>query len=258
MRFGILGALRIQGPEGLVTVIGAKRRILLTALLANANRVVPFDEVVDWLWPRYPPRSAAGTIQAHVSALRHLLEPQLPRWGRSSVLLTQSSGYLVQVSSGQLDALVFEDLVGRGRTALRYRRAAEASRMLGEALELWRGEPLAEAASVTAAQAEVARLQELHLAAIMLRTEAELTLGHQLELVPELARLVLVYPLHEPFYAQLMTALAATGRRADALRVYERACEVLTRELSVGPGPELCRVRAEIVADGQGRLDTVA
>ncbi|MEN3303807.1 MAG: hypothetical protein V7603_9 [Micromonosporaceae bacterium] len=258
MRFGILGALRIQGPEGLITVIGAKRRILLTALLANANRVVPVDEVVEWLWARYPPRSAAGTIQAHVSALRHLLEPQLPRWGRSSLLVTQPSGYLIQVGVEQLDALDFEDLVGRGREAMRYGRAAEASRMLREALELWRGEPLAEATSVAAAQAEVARLEELRLAAIMLRTEAELALGHQLELVPELARLVLVYPLHEPFYAQLMAALAASGRRADALRVYARAREVLARELAVEPGPELRRVRAEILTDGDSRLDTVA
>jgi DNA-binding SARP family transcriptional activator len=104
----------------------------------------------------------------------------------------------------------------------------------------------------------VARLQELRLNAIMLRTEAELALGHQQEVIPELARLVLVYPLHEPFYAQLMAALAASGRRADALRVYARAREVLARELAVEPGPELCRVRAQILADGQARLDTVA
>jgi DNA-binding SARP family transcriptional activator len=258
MRFGILGALRIQGPEGLITVIGAKRRVLLTALLAHANRVLPVDQVMEWLWPRYPPRSAAGTIQAHVSALRHLLEPQLPRWGRSSLLLSQPGGYLIQVERQQLDALDFENLVGRGREAVRYGRPADASRMLGEALALWRGEPLAEAGAVAAAQAEVARLEELHLAAIMLRTEAELAIGHQLELVPELARLVLVYPLHEPFYVQLMAALAASGRRADALRAYERAREVLARELAVEPGPGLRRVRAEIVTNGRAGLDTVA
>src|SRR5262245_32234510 len=141
MRFGILGALRIQGPDGLITVIGAKRRILLTALLANANRVVTVDEVVEWLWTRYPPRSAAGTIQAHISALRHLLEPQLPRWGHSSLLLTQPSGYLIHVGTEQLDTLEFEDLVSRGREAVRCGLAADATRMLGDALDLWQGEP---------------------------------------------------------------------------------------------------------------------
>jgi SARP family transcriptional regulator, regulator of embCAB operon len=258
MRFGILGALRIQGPEGLVAVTGAKRRILLTALLAHANRVVPVDKIVEWLWPRYPPRSAAGVIQAHVSALRHQFEPHRPRWGRSSLLLTQPGGYLVQVTAEQLDALDFEELVQRGGQALRYGRAVDASRVLREALDLWRGEPLAEATAVGAAQAEVARLEELRLTGVMLLTEAELALGHHLELVPELSRLVLVHPLHEPFYAQLMAALAASDRRADALRVYDRAREVLARELSVEPGPGLRRVRSAILTDGNVRLGTVA
>jgi DNA-binding SARP family transcriptional activator len=258
MRFGILGALRIQGPDGPITVTGTKRRVLLTVLLANANRPVALDTVIDWLWPGHPPRSAAGTIQAHVSALRHLLEPRLPRWGRSSLLLTHAGGYLIQVNAEQLDVLNFEELVGRGREALRNGRAGEASKLLGEALELWRGEPLAEAASVGAAQAEVARLEELRLAAILLHTEAELALGNQLELVPELARLVRVHPLHEPFYAQLMAALSASGRRADALQVYARAREVLARELAVEPGPELRQVRAAIMSDRRARLVTVA
>ncbi len=247
MRFGILGTLRIQGPEGLIAVAGAKRRILLIALLAYANRVVRVEEIVEWLWPRYPPRTAAGIIQAHVSALRHQLEPQRDRWAPSRIMPTQASGYLVHASPEQLDVLDFEDLVRRGGQALRHGRAVEASRMLREALELWRGEPLAEAASVGAAQAEVARLEELRLTAVRLRTEAELALGHHLELVPELSRLILVHPLHEPFYAQLMSALAASGRRADALRVYDQAREVLARELSVEPGPGLRRLRTSII-----------
>lgn len=258
MRFGILGALRIQGPGGPVEIVGAKRRILLSALLAHANRVVPVERVMEWLWQRYPPRSAAGTIQAHVSALRHLLEPHRARWGPASLLLTQPGGYVIRVDTTQLDALEFEDLVARGGQALRHGHAVEASRMLRGALDLWRGEPLAEAALVAAAQGEIARLEELRLTATMLRTEAELALGHHLDLVPELTRLVLVHPLHEPFYGQLMSALAASGRRADALGVYARAREVLARELSIEPGPVLRRIRAAILTDGHARLGTVA
>jgi len=69
-------------------------------------------------------------------------------------------------------------------------------------------------------------------------------------LVPELSRLVLRHPLHERFYGQLMIALSAIGRRADALDVYRRAREILARELAIGPGPGLREVEALIAARG--------
>jgi DNA-binding SARP family transcriptional activator len=250
MRFGILGSLRIQGPEGLLPVVGLKRRVLMVALLARANGVVSVEHLSDWLWPNEPPRCAAAVVQAHVSALRRMLEPDRSRWGRSSVLVTQPSGYLIQVTAQQLDVLDFEELVARGQQALRYGRAEVASKLLREALDLWRGEPLAEAATVELAQAEIARLEEMRLTALMLHTDAELTLGNHMDLIPELAWLVARHPLHEPFYGQLMVALAASGRRADALSVYGRAQEVLGRELAVEPGPALHRVRAAILSDG--------
>jgi DNA-binding SARP family transcriptional activator len=249
MRFGILGSLRIQGPEGPLSVVGLKRRILLVALLARANTAVSIEHLSDWLWPHEPPRSAAAVVQAHISALRRLLEPDRSKWGQSSLLITQPSGYVMQVTPKQLDVLDFEDLVNRGKQALRYARAETASRLLREALDLWRGEALAEATMVELAQAEIARLEEMRLTALMLRADAELTLGHHMELVPELTWLVARHPLHEPFYGQLMVALAASGRRADALNVYVRAREVLGRELAVEPGPALYRVRAAILAE---------
>jgi len=145
----------------------------------------------------------------------------------------------MEVTEDQLDVLHFERLIGRGAQALQHGQAERASALLNEALGLWRGAPLTEACVLEVAQAEIARLEEMRLTALMLRVEAELALGHHLEMVPELARLVVTHPLHEPFYGQLMVALSAVGRRADALRVYRRARDVLARELAIEPGPAL-------------------
>jgi DNA-binding SARP family transcriptional activator len=250
MRFGILGPLQVQGTTGSVPLIGPKRRILLLALLAHANEPVSVDQLIDWLWPDRPPYSAVATIQAHVSTLRRDLEPDRLRWTPPRLLLTRPTGYLIRVGADHLDSLNFEELVATGTQALQQGRAELTSVRLREALALWRGAPLAEAALAEAAQGEIARLEELRLTATMLRVEAELTLGRYLELVPELSRLVVTYPLHERFYGQLMIALAAVGRRADALAVYRRAREALARELGVKPGPALRRIEAKILAEG--------
>jgi DNA-binding SARP family transcriptional activator len=250
MRFGILGPLQVHGGGAPVPLTGAKRRVLLIALLAQANRLVSVDQLADWIWPERRPASAVGTIQAHISTLRRDLEPDRPRLAPPRLLLTRPTGYLIRLEVEQLDVLSFERLAASGAQTLRQGRPAAASDQLRQALALWRGAPLAEAAGADIAQGEIARLEELRLTALMLRVEADLALGRHLELVPELSRLVLRHPLHERFYGQLMIALSAIGRRADALDVYRRAREILARELAIGPGPGLREVEALIAARG--------
>ena len=93
----------------------------------------------------------------------------------------------------------------------------------------------------------MARLEELQLTAWTRYIESGLRLGRHLEVVPHLTVLVSDFPYHEGFYAQLMTALAGCGRRAEALAVYQRARRLLAEELGVEPGPELRAVEASIL-----------
>jgi DNA-binding SARP family transcriptional activator len=251
MQFGILGPLQIHRHAEPVPLPGAKRRILLIALLVQANRLVSVDHLAEWIWPEHRPASAVATIQAHLSTLRRDLEGDRPRSAPPRLLLTHPTGYLIRIEVEQLDALSFERMAATGARTLQQGRPGPASAELGQALALWRGTPLAEAADADIAQGEIARLEELRLTAMMLRIEADLSLGRYLELVPELSRLVLRYPLHERFYGQLMIALSAIGRRADALDVYRRAGNILARELSIGPGPGLRAVQAVIVSKGE-------
>ncbi len=84
------------------------------------------------------------------------------------------------------------------------------------------------------------------------RIEAELALGHASAVVPELEALIAREPLRERPRAQLMRALYADGRQADALEVYRDARRTLDEELGIEPGPELRELERQILEQDPG------
>ena len=165
------------------------------------------------------------------------------------MLLTQPPGYLMRIKTDQLDSLRFALLVHSGTQAMQQRDLVTAAELLREGLGLWQGEALCGVRHLPAAQSEIARLEELRLTATGLYMDACLNLSQYDEAIPQLSRLVVLYPYHERFYAQLMVALARSGRRAEALSVYRKAHSVLSNDLAVSPGGELRRLEAAILAD---------
>jgi hypothetical protein len=113
---------------------------------------------------------------------------------------------------------------------------------------LWRGDALADFPGVPAARAAATHLEELRLAALEDRVEVDLGLGRQAQVIGELQALVEREPLRERLHAQLMRALYATGRQADALGAYQRARAVLAERAGLDPGPELRRLEAQLLA----------
>lgn len=252
MHFEILGPLRVlDAHRGTVELTGTRRRILLVALLAHPNSARAVTELVDWLWPRRPPRSAQSTLHVHVSVLRRALEPARAPWQPAQRLLTHPTGYRLRVDPEELDTLRFERMVDAARPALDAGSALRGYQLASDALALWHGPALADAAHLDAARGEITRLEELRLTAATVRVEACLALGRHRDAVPELNRLVVEYPLHEPFYVLLMIALSRSGRRAEALAVYRRARTVLAREVRVAPGPALRRAEAALLSGDQ-------
>jgi DNA-binding SARP family transcriptional activator/DNA-binding beta-propeller fold protein YncE len=234
MEFRILGPLEVL-EEGLsVALGGAKQRALLAVLLLRANEVVSLDRLINELWGGEPPDTAHTALQVHVSQLRKLL-------GRDTIV-TQTPGYLIRVSDGELDLHRFERLVATSHME----EPAQAARLLREGLALWRGAPLAEL-SDSFAPAERARLEEQRLAALEQRIQAELALGRHAELVPELEGLVREHPLRERLRGQLMLALYRCGRQADALEVYRSGRRLLDEELGLKPDDELQRLEKAIL-----------
>jgi len=235
MEFRILGPLEVEDDGRAVVLGGPKQRALLALLLLTPNRPVSVDRLTDALWAAEPPAAAANALQYHVSQLRKLLGHGL--------IVTREPGYLIRIGPNQLDLLRFERLVAEAEAS----DARRASRLLADALDLWRGEPLGDLDDDAISQAEGRRLDAARLAALELRIEADLTLGRHAQLVPELQALVGTHPLHEQLVGALMRALYAAGRQADALDVFRNARQAFVDELGIEPSPSLKELERAIL-----------
>jgi predicted ATPase/DNA-binding SARP family transcriptional activator len=234
----ILGPLEVRaGPGHPVEVAGPRLRRLLLRLALDPGRVVISGQLVDAVWDEHPPAGAANALQALVSRLRRLLP---------DVLESHPSGYRLAVPAEAVDAARFEALALAGREQLG-RDPGRARALLGEALALWRGPALADAAGAGFAEPAVARLDDLRLQALEDRVEADLAAGASDRLVAELEELVAAHPLSERLGGQLLRALALGGRQADALGAYERLRARLAEELGIDPSPELQAVHVAVL-----------
>ncbi len=239
MDFRILGPLEVWDDGGEVSLGGSKPRALLAGLLLRPNEVVPADRLIDELWGEDPPEDAAAALRVNVSRLRKALA--------QDVLTTRSPGYVIRVEPDELDLHRFERLVDEARSLLAQGLAVDASERLHDALALWRGPALAEFAYEGFAQTAIARLEEIRLAAVELRIDADLSLGRHAELVGELEALVAEHPLRERLRRCLMTALYQSGRQAEALDAYQEARRALVDELGIDPSPALQELERAIL-----------
>src|SRR4051812_22035382 len=238
MRFGILGPLDIRTDDGVCVDPGGPRpRALLTLLLLDAGRTVSVERLIDGLYGAEPPVGAANALQSQISRLRRRLAPH-------TEIEATAAGYRIAVTADTTDALRFERLVAGGRAALAAGDHQQAAAALRDALALWRGPALPDLPNAHAARA---RLAELRLAAVQDRIDADLALGCGPELVPELRTLLSAHPLSERLYGQLMRALHADGRPAEALTVFEEARRTLADELGADPSPELSALHLELL-----------
>jgi YVTN family beta-propeller protein len=239
VEFRILGPLEAS-EQGAPIPLGAhKQRSLLALLLLHRGEVVSADRLIDDLWGEQPPRTATKSLQVYVSQLRKTLG--------DGMLETRGRGYVLRVDPEHVDVERFEGQLARGRQLLEAGDERAASETLREALALWRGPPLADFAYEPFAQTEIARLEELRLAALEERIEADLTLGRHAELVAELEALVREHPFREGLRAQLIIALYRCGRQADALDAYRQARETLVDELGLEPSRELQELERSIL-----------
>src|SRR6516165_5130514 len=192
MDYRILGPLEVRRAGETLALTGEKQRALLAILLLHANEAVSADRLIDGLWGEQPPPTANKALQVHVSRLRRALEDngRAPGDPSGGVLVTRGRGYLLLVGPGEVDVDRFRELAEQGREALAAGEPETAARLLADALALWRGPPLSDLTYEAFAQEPIAELEELYLAAVEERIEAELALGRHQQLVGELSQLV--------------------------------------------------------------------
>ncbi|MFL5869046.1 MAG: BTAD domain-containing putative transcriptional regulator [Thermoleophilaceae bacterium] len=247
MEFRILGPMEALEEGCEVTLGGGKQRALLAVLLLHANETLSTDRLIDELWGESPPATAAKAVQVHISRLRKALAEPRGNSGPDTIV-TREHGYRLELDPERLDATRFERLLAEGRRDLAAGRVEPALSVLERALSLWRGPALADLAYEPFAQHEIARLDELRLAAMEQRIEARLALGGHAEVVGELEALIREHPYRERLHAQLMLALYRSERQADALQAYQEARRKLVEELGIEPGERLRDLERAILA----------
>ncbi len=244
LAFRVLGPLEVHDGDRVVAVGGPKECLVLAVLLARVNSPVSVDTLIDAVWGDRPPRTAERTVHSYVARLRRTLEPGRPHGESSTLLVTVGHTYELRLTPGHLDAMRFEELASRGANGLE----PGGDSMLREALGLWRGEAFAEFREVEVCAAAARRLEELRLAAVEDRVDADLAAGQSAELIGELEALLREEPFRERLWGHLILALYRAGRQRDALEAYQRARRLLTDELGIEPGPDLRRLEAAVLA----------
>ena len=233
----VLGPIDIMDSSGPVAVGGRHARALLGALSIGAGHAVSIDHLYEILWDDHPPASAYNTLQSYVSHLRHII-------GAEAIIRVDHS-YELSVDAKNIDALAFERLVNQ---AAESRESPERCRSLcRDALALWRGRPFGDLADDEGFRLEAYRLDELRLLTMELVLEADLLLGHDELVVGELESAVEEHPYRERLWYLLITALARSGRRVEALRACERLRSELA-EVGLAPTDQLASMEQEILA----------
>ncbi|GLW05823.1 hypothetical protein Misp01_09530 [Microtetraspora sp. NBRC 13810] len=247
VEFAILGPLEARRDAAQVDLGPFKRRVILAALLVRINNVVPVSSLIEAAWADAPPRTAQKNLQVYVAALRKDL-------GLRDDLLYVPPGYRLRLPARRLDMVSFTESVKSGRRALRGGDMRTARRLLGDALDLWRGDPLPDLTHVPLVAAEVARLGDLRLTAFEDWAEAELDLGHHARIVDVLTEWARENPFRERLRRCQMLALYRCGRQTEAFAEFEGLRQALTRELGLRPSPVLERLYQAILR-GDDDLD---
>lgn len=239
MEVRILGPLEVwEGSEPLV-VDSPRQRALLALLAIHANEAVSVDRIVDDLWGGSPPASARSSVRYHMSKLRSSL-------GDAAVhVVTRSPGYVLELSPDSIDAHRFEHAAAEGRRLIA-EDPVRAGQRLTDALNMWRGSALSDFTYETFAHAEITRLEELRLSVLEDRIDADLASARHRELVGEMESLVARYPLRERLWGQLMRALYAAGRQAEALRAFQTARRTLG-EIGIEPSEALREIEERVL-----------
>lgn len=235
---GVLGPLTVWHSGVPAPLNAAKPRVLLLRLALTAGEAVGREELADLLWGERRPDSAANLLSTYIGRLRRLLEP-----GPDAPLMLSGTlgGYRLTAGPAVLDLAQLRALASRAAAEPDPKRAFH---LLAAAARLWRGEtdvdelrhgPL------------MAALIEEYATLLCALSRAARRLGECEPVLPPLRALASRLELHEPLHAELVAALAAAGRRTEALAAYERIRGALADQLGIDPGGLLREARRAVL-----------
>ncbi|MGK5444649.1 AfsR/SARP family transcriptional regulator [Micromonospora sp. URMC 105] len=243
LSFAVLGPVRAWRGRSEIDLGTRQQRLILALLLARAGGAVSVAELVDLLWESDPPPSAVNVVHRHVGMLRRRFEPGLPTRAAGSVLIRDGAEYRLRIDGESLDLLRFRRLVARAGGS----SGEPAVELYREALALWRDRCAAGLQAGGRTHPEFVAVDGERFAAVRAATDAALRAGCVHAVLPALRLAAEYEPLDEALQARLLLALAADGRRAEALAAYADIEHRLADELGIQPGGELRAARDSLL-----------
>jgi DNA-binding SARP family transcriptional activator len=239
LRVQILGPLRVWRDGREVDAGPRQQRSVLAFLAARAGNPVTVTEMIDLLWGEDPPPSAVNAVHRYVGALRRVLDPTIEARSPGRWLVRHGPGYRLGVARENLDLAAFRHAAGAARSSVRDGDEATALERYVEALRLWQGRPGGGIADTVAAQALFASLTGEYVAVAVDAARLARRLGCPERVVELLRQAAVAAPFDEPLHAELVSAMVAAGRHADALAAYVAIRDRLASELDIEPSSVL-------------------
>src|SRR4051794_28326144 len=204
-----------------------KAKTLVKLLALAPGHAMHRDQVIDALWPDSSADAARNNLHQVVHAARKALS------ALAIDSIATNGDLLVLAADGAVvtDLQTLEEEVAAAVTAGRDEHAAQ---LLLDA----QGELLPEDRYEAWAAPHVAQFQEWRTQVAMSLVDADLASGEPGRAVVLLGPVLAADPLHEPATRAMMRALGASGRRSEALLLYERLRTTLRDELGAEPEPQ--------------------
>jgi class 3 adenylate cyclase/DNA-binding SARP family transcriptional activator len=217
----LLGGFELTGPDGVVDLPSKKLAGLLTYLACTAPRPQSREKLSALLWGSHFDVQAKQNLRQALFRLRKIL-------GENAI---ESDGEVVSLNAAAVrcDVSQFETLVREG-----------SCDSLNVAADLYRGRLIDD---VTIGEegwsewltGERDRLRELALGAMVGLGKQELAAGRPERALKAGQRAIALNNIREDAHRLVVLALAAAGRKAEALRHYQHLVALLKHELNTEP-----------------------
>jgi len=239
MEFRLLGDVQAWHEGRRVSLGGHRQRCVLAVLLLDPGHVLPVSRIVAHAWPADPPETAPDLVTSYISRLRKTLAPAAGQID----LVSRRPGYLIQIDPELIDVHRFSALLIRAR---RDREALDpdgARERLNQALELWRGTPMADLDSPWLGEQRT-RLEQNRLDAVELLAEVELEAGRPDRVAAVVREVAVAHPEREQLTVLAVRVLDAMGEPSRALDLANRAIHAL-RDQGLDPTPALRKAQLD-------------
>jgi DNA-binding SARP family transcriptional activator len=246
LRISTLGRTSVESGEGPIGGDWLRHRPgqLLKYLVCERQRMVHADEIAESFWPGSDP-GVLNNVRHFVHALRDKLEPDRQRRMPSSFVIAGRGGYTLSRERVWIDADEFEESASAGLGAYERGDYDVARRLLEQALELYRGEFLADEPYAEWAFVERERLRDLAGRALSTLGAVALVTGRPGHALDHYRQLGDMYPFDTAVQRQMIAIYLRLGRRTDAVRRYNELRVRMMREFGAGPEFELSDLTAD-------------